>query len=169
MNNAESTDALPFYSPTSLADHQGGLSEAMVLEWAEVILHERFLRSNYLVSPALARSYLRVAFGQEVREVFGMVLLDNQHGVIDVTKLFYGTIDGASVYPREVVKAVLEQNAAAVILVHNHPSGHAEPSDADKQITRRICDALRLIDVRVLDHMVVGSDETVSFAERGLI
>ena len=158
-----------FYPSADDAKPEHNLSEAMVLEWAEVILQERFLRSNYIVNPDLARDYLRVAFGKEDREVFGIVLLDNCHGVIDVTKLFYGTIDCASVYPREVVKVVLNRNAAAVILVHNHPSGNPEPSAADRQITKQLKDALELIDVRVIDHMVVGSDDIVSFAERGII
>jgi len=169
MNKEKDPTAMPFYPPAHKADGKHGLSEALVLDWAEVILQERFLRSNYLVSPDLARSYLRVAFGKEEREVFGMVLLDNQHGVLDIVKLFYGTIDGASVYPREVVKMALSHNAAAVLLVHNHPSGNPEPSTADRRITERLKEALDLVGVRVIDHMVIGSDEVVSFAERGLI
>ena len=96
------------------------------------------------------------------------MFLDNRHRVISFDRMFNGTIDGASVYPREVVRAAINHNAAAVIFAHNHPSGVAEPSRADEQITRRLKDALALIDVRVLDHMIVG-DEVVSFAERGLI
>jgi len=95
-------------------------------------------------------------------------MLDNQHQLIEFRELFYGTIDGASVYPREVVKAVLEVNASAVIFAHNHPSGNSEPSQADKDITKRLSDALGLIDVRVLDHFVVG-ETAISFAERGLL
>ncbi|WP_084645937.1 RadC family protein [Marinimicrobium agarilyticum] len=169
MTDCNAPEALPFYAPAHKADTEHCLSEALVLDWAEVILHERFLRSNYLVSPDLARSYLRVAFGKEDREVFGMVLLDNRHGVLDITKLFYGTIDGASVHPREVVKTALSHNAAAVLLVHNHPSGNPEPSTADRRLTDRLKEALQLVGVRVIDHMVIGSDEVVSFAERGLI
>lgn len=169
MNKTNTPDTLPFYPPANKGDDHHGLSEALVLDWAEVILQERFLRSNYLVSPDLARRYLRVAFGKEDREVFGMVLMDNRHGVLDLAKLFYGTIDGASVHPREVVKTALSHNAAAVLLVHNHPSGNPEPSTADRRLTERLKEALQLVDVRVIDHMVIGSDEVVSFAERGLI
>jgi DNA repair protein RadC len=96
-------------------------------------------------------------------------LLVNRHRVIRYKELFHGTIDGASVHPREVVREALENNAAAIIFAHNHPSGMAEPSDADRQITLRLKDALALVDVRVLDHLVVGDTETVSMAERGWV
>jgi DNA repair protein RadC len=95
--------------------------------------------------------------------------LDNQHRLISYEELFFGTIDGASVHPREVVKRVLKHNAAAVIFAHNHPSGVAEPSQADRRITDRLKSALLLVDVRVLDHMIVGDQEVLSFAERGLL
>ncbi|MEF1289125.1 JAB domain-containing protein [Vibrio sp. M260118] len=103
------------------------------------------------------------------REEFFVLFLDNQHRVISGEPLFQGTIDSASVYPREVVKRALEHNSAALILAHNHPSGVAEPSQSDRRITRRISDALALVDIRVLDHFVVGDGEIVSFAERGWI
>ena len=99
--------------------------------------------------------------------VFALLLLDNQHRVIQFVELFYGTLDSASVWPREIVQIALKHNAAAVILAHNHPSGVAEPSRADRQITDRILAALALIDIRVLDHLVIGDGITVSFAERG--
>ena len=102
------------------------------------------------------------------REVFCVLLLDSQHRLIEYRELFFGTIDATAVYPREVVKLVLEHNAAAVIFAHNHPSGVAEPSTADKNITQKLTTALAVIDVRVLDHIVVGETQ-VSFAERGLI
>ncbi len=120
-------------------------------------------------NPAATRQYLVCKLSELKSEVFGMLLLDSQHGVINSVELFIGTIDGASVYPREVVRAVLEANSAAVILYHNHPSGECEPSLADRQITRRLVDALALIDVRVLDHIIVGGVKTMSFAEKGLI
>jgi DNA repair protein RadC len=101
--------------------------------------------------------------------VFGCVFLDNRHRVRGVEELFHGTIDGASVHPRVVVQRALEVNAAALILFHNHPSGVAEPSRADELLTRRLKDALALVDVRVLDHFVVTAEDSVSFAERGLI
>jgi DNA repair protein RadC len=102
-------------------------------------------------------------------ETFCLIYLDNRHRLIACEDLFRGTIDGASVHPREVVKEALRHNAAAVILAHNHPSGVAEPSHADELITRRLREALQLVDIRVLDHLIVAGGETVSFAERGLI
>ena len=98
-----------------------------------------------------------------------MLHLDNRHRVIAFEELFRGTLDGASVHPREVVKQALHHNSAACILVHNHPSGIAEPSDADRRLTQRLKDALALVDIRTLDHFVVGGAEVVSFAERGLL
>lgn len=145
------------------------LSERDVLEWAQSILEARFKRSNYLTNPSLVRSYLQAQLATEEREVFALILLDSQHGVLGFEKLFYGTIDSASVYPREVIKTVLNANAAAVIIAHNHPSGNPEPSRADIALTTRLQEALKTIDVRLLDHLVVGGPETASFAERGLL
>lgn len=145
------------------------VSETDILSWAESILVTRFKRSNYLTTPDLARHYLRVKFGRADREQFGMVLLDNQHGVIGLEVLFYGTIDSASVYPREVVKAALAANAAAVLFVHNHPSGNPEPSRADIQITRRLSNALNLVDIRALDHLIIGGQQILSLSEQGLM
>ena len=102
-------------------------------------------------------------------EVFALILLNTQNQLIKFVELFNGTIDSASVYPREVVKTALSHNAAAVILAHNHPSGIAEPSEPDKAITKRLQQALQLVDIRTLDHLVVGDTEAVSFAERGWI
>lgn len=145
------------------------ISEEDVLYWAEKIVTERFFRSNYLTSPDVTREFLRVLLAQEQREVFMVIFLDNQNGVLGHESLFQGTIDGAAVYPREIVKSVLANNAAAVILAHNHPSGEAEPSLADHRITSRIIQALETIDVKVLDHLIVGGTGIVSFAERGII
>ena len=145
------------------------LSELDVLEWAQSILEARFKRSNYLTNPSLVRGYLQAQLATEEREVFAIILLDSQHGVLAFEKLFYGTIDSASVYPREVIKTVLNANAAAVIIAHNHPSGNPEPSSADIALTTRLRESLNTIDVRMLDHLVVGGSEIVSFAERGLI
>lgn len=146
-----------------------GISDNQILYWAESILVERFTRSNYLTSPDATRDFLRIIFAKEIREVFTIIFLDNQNGVLGYQSLFQGTIDGAAVYPREVVKSVLDNNAASVILCHNHPSGTATPSEADKHITTRIIQALETVNVRVLDHLVVGGSDIVSFAERGLI
>lgn len=122
-----------------------------------------------LTSPVDSMDFLRLRLAGRKNEVFGCVFLTNRHRVIEVVELFQGTIDGASVHPRVVVQKALEINAGAVILYHNHPSGVAEPSHADEAITRRLKEALALIDVRVLDHFVVSAGESASFAERGLI
>ena len=120
-------------------------------------------------SPSLVREHLRFALAAKEHEVFCLIMLDTRHHLIAMVEMFRGTVDGASVHPREVVKEVLRHNAAAIILVHNHPSGIAEPSQADELSTQRLREALALIDVRVLDHLVVGADVVVSFAERGLL
>lgn len=138
-----------------------------VLEMARRHLATGLQHGEALTSPQLTRSYLSAQLRDRPQEVFACLFLDNQHRVLRYEELFHGSIDGASVYPREVVKAALKHNAAAVIFAHNHPSGVAEPSRADRDLTRRLCDALRLVDIRVLDHCVVGDGEIVSFAERG--
>ena len=130
-------------------------------------LDEKLMRANALTNPELTRMFLQSRLRDQHREVFALLLLDNQHRVIEFNELFFGTLDAAAVYPREIVALVLKRGAAAVILVHNHPSGVAEPSHADRLITERIQAALGLLDIRVLDHLVVGDGETVSFAERG--
>lgn len=122
-----------------------------------------------MTSPSYAIDYLRVRLGPQPQERFTVLFLDTRHRVIAIEELFRGTIDGTAVYPREVARACLAHNAAAVILSHNHPSGVAEPSDADQQITRRIKAALALLDIRVLDHLVITTTDTVSLAERGLL
>ncbi len=150
-----------------------GLGTARYAELkAALEIGRRYLRSTLerdgvMASPGAAREYLLARFKMLTREVFACLFLDTRHQVIACENLFYGTIDAATVHPREVVKRVLELNAAAVILAHNHPSGVAEPSQADQALTRRLRDALALIDVRVLDHVVVGDGETASFADRG--
>ncbi|HHO67487.1 MAG TPA: JAB domain-containing protein [Gammaproteobacteria bacterium] len=140
-----------------------------VLEMARRHLLEGLQRGDILTSPADTRRYLTARLRGHPQEVFACLFLDSRHRVIACEDLFHGTIDGASVHPREVVRRCLQHNAAAVILAHNHPSGVAEPSDADRRLTRRLRDALALIDVRVLDHLVIGDGEAMSFAERGLI
>jgi DNA repair protein RadC len=138
----------------------------------DVIREARALYGNVkgavINAPAVARDIVASKLSGIEREVFAVMFLDNRHHVLSYEELFYGTIDGASVYPREVVKAALKVNAAAVILSHNHPSGASEPSRADEAITKRLKEALEYIDVRVLDHLIVGNNVT-SMAERGLI
>lgn len=140
-----------------------------VLEMARRHLAEQLKKEGALTSPELTRQYLQAKLRDLDYEVFACLLLDNQHRVLKYTELFRGTIDGAAVYPREVVKMALSQGAAAIILVHNHPSGIAEPSSADRAITERLKKALELVDVRVLDHVIVGDGYCESFAERGLL
>ncbi len=123
----------------------------------------------FATSPESVKQFCRLQAAHLEHEVFGVLLLDNQHQLIESVTLFRGTIDGASVYPREVVKEVLSVNAAACIFFHNHPSSLAEPSDADRRITTRLIDALKLIDVRVLDHLIVTSRSAYSFAEAGIL
>lgn len=144
------------------------MTDEQILERAAEILKGRFVREDCLSSVCVTKDFLKVKLGQYEREVFAVMLLDNQHQLIEYKELFFGTIDAASVYPREVVKTVLNANAAAVIFAHNHPSGVPEPSQADKVITSKLVDALKLIDVRVLDHIIVGK-EISSFAEKGLL
>jgi DNA repair protein RadC len=143
-------------------------TEQDVLAAAEGILAGRLKRQGSIDNPTDANDFLRMRLGALSHEEFHILWLDNRHRIIDCQKLFTGTIDGASIYPREVVRAALSVNACAAILAHNHPSGVAEPSAADRAITNELRDALRLIGVRILDHIVVG-DECVSMAERGLM
>jgi DNA repair protein RadC len=130
---------------------------------------ESLVRDDVLASPQATRNYLQVTLAREVREVFWCLFLDSQHRVLASQPLFYGTIDGASVYPREVVRACLSHNAAAVIFAHNHPSGVAEPSQADRRITTRLREALDLVDIRTLDHIIIAGNQSVSMAELGML
>jgi DNA repair protein RadC len=140
-----------------------------VLELARRHLGEKLERGAALNSSRDTRDYLQALLRDRGEEVFCCLFLDNRHRVLAFEELFRGTLNGTAVYPREVVRRALALNAAAVILVHNHPSGVAEPSRADEELTRRLRDSLSQVEVRVLDHLVVGDGETVSFAERGLI
>lgn len=139
------------------------------LELARRCLAEPLNRGAVLDGPAAVREMLQARLQDRPYEVFCCIFLDNRNRVIRLEELFRGTIDGASVHPREVVREALALNAAAVILAHNHPSGIAEPSQADEYITRRLTSALGLVDIRVLDHLVIGDGTAVSFAERGLL
>ncbi|MCQ8102767.1 DNA repair protein RadC [Methylomonas sp. SURF-2] len=140
-----------------------------VMEMARRHFAESLQRGNALTSPEITRAYLSAQLRGYSYEVFACLFLDNQHRVIQWEELFRGTIDGASVYPREVAKRALFHHAAAVIFAHNHPSGVNEPSQADRQITDKLKQALALFDIRVLDHFIVGDGQPYSFAEHGLI
>jgi DNA repair protein RadC len=145
-----------------------GETEKDVLAAAEGILKGKLERQGSIDNPIDATDFLRMRLGALLHEEFHVLWLDNRHRILDCQKLFTGTIDGASIYPREVVRAALSINASAAILAHNHPSGVAEPSAADRAITNELRNALRLVGVRILDHIVVGA-ECVSMADRGLM
>ncbi|MGK0444090.1 MAG: DNA repair protein RadC [Bermanella sp.] len=140
-----------------------------VLEMARRHLLQGLDKPEAFTEPNAVRQYLTSRLRHLPHEVFACLFLDNQHRLISYDELFRGTIDGASVYPREVVKQVLSHNAAAVIFAHNHPSGIAEPSISDERITHKLQQALQLVDVRVLDHFIVGDNDVLSMAERGLL
>jgi DNA repair protein RadC len=142
--------------------------EHEVLSMAADLLATRVI-GQVLTSPRDSQDFLRARLVGLEHEIFGALFLDNRHRVLAFEELFRGTINGTAVYPREVVKRALSYNAAAVILVHNHPSGDPEPSRADESLTQRLKQTLELIDIRVLDHLVVGREGVVSFAERGIL
>lgn len=139
------------------------------LEIGRRYLAEEVQRGDVLQSPQATRDYLSLKLGHLPHEVFACLFLDNQHQVIHFEEMFRGTLDGASVYPREVVKRALALDAKALIFAHNHPSGIAEPSQADRSLTEKLQQVLALVEIRVLDHFIVGDGQPVSFAERGLL
>lgn len=145
-------------------------NDQAIIDQAVLILKASYKRENLLVNSSdSVKRFCQLQIASLEHEVFCVLFLDSQHRLISFSEMFRGTIDGASVYPREVAKEALKHNAAAVILTHNHPSGMAKPSQADQEITKRLSEALALLDIRVLDHIVVSPIETLSFAERGLL
>ena len=141
--------------------------QSVITEALNLVQERAATEGEFMTSPSQTFDYFRLFYAErQEREHFALMLLDSQHKVLECNVIFSGTIDGASIYPREIVKAALYANAAAVILAHNHPSGQPEPSTADKRITERIKSALALLDIRVLDHIIVG-DSCYSFAESG--
>lgn len=157
-----------FCSAPGLGESKYALLQA-VLEMGRRHLAETLERGEVFNNPLLVKNYLLAQLRDYRHEVFACLFLDNRHRVIRFEEMFRGTIDGASVHPREVVAQALQHNAAAVILAHNHPSGVSEPSQADLSLTRRLKDALALVDIRVLDHFVIGDGIVHSFAEHGQI
>jgi DNA repair protein RadC len=139
------------------------------IELARRALQEKMKENAALTSPGEVRDYLRLALSRREEEAFVCIWLDAQHKVIEINEAFKGTLTQTSVYPREIVKAALARNAAAVIFAHNHPSGVAQPSQADELLTRNLKDALALVEVKVLDHFIVAGNQAISFAERGLL
>lgn len=171
-NTGSLAPATPKFSTglrVSVAGIEVDASDDEVIAAALRILSQRMVHSSSLSSPRVTREYLAMRFAGLEHEVFACVYLDNRNRVIACEELFRGTIDGSSVHPREVVKQALVHNAAAVIFAHNHPSGVAEPSQADELITRRLKQSLALVDIKVLDHLIVGDGVVESFAERGLL
>ena len=152
--------------PGEMSDKQARY-EADILAEAEAILRKRWTRGGTLDDPRASADWLRVHCASMTAEVFGVIFLDNKHRILQSRELFRGTLDGCSVAPREVVRAVIECNAAAVVLYHNHPSGNPEPSAADVAITHTLKQALDLVGCRVLDHLIAGETVT-SLAQRGL-
>jgi DNA repair protein RadC len=142
---------------------------AAVIELARRSIQEELTAGTALTSPGAVRDYLRLALGALPHEVFICIWLDAQHRAIRFQEAFHGTLTQTSVYPREIVKAALASNAAAVIFAHNHPSGVAQPSQADELLTRSLREALALVEVKVLDHFVIAGNQALSFAERGLL
>ena len=140
-----------------------------IAELARRYFSVRVLEEDSLLSPELAREFLQSQLADEEREIFVVIFLDNRHKVLKHSRLFSGTLNHVEVHPREIVREAIKVNAAAVILAHNHPSGNAEPSKSDRLITERVVKCCQFMDVRVLDHLVIGRGEYVSFAERGWI
>ncbi|WP_447832289.1 RadC family protein [Aeromonas salmonicida] len=140
-----------------------------LLTIAQAIARQKLAKGVAITDKQLAQQALQGLLQAREREVFAALFLDNQHRILAYEELFLGTLSAATVHPREVVKSALQHNAAALMLVHNHPSGHPEPSRADIEITLRLQDALALVDIRTLDHLVVGAEGVVSFAERGML
>lgn len=143
--------------------------EKQIIDHAAAIFASKVKTCDAFTSPSLVKGFCQTRLAASEREIFMVLILDQQHRLIEAVELFQGTIDAASVYPREVVKSVLMNNGAAVILAHNHPSGVVTPSSSDRRITDRIKDALALVDVRTLDHIVVGVEGAYAFSEHGLI
>lgn len=140
-----------------------------IRQLARIYFEESLPAGATISSPTDTEQFLKARLQDLPHEVFCCIYLDNRHRLLRFEELFRGTIDGSVVYPREVVKQALAANAAAVILAHNHPSGNTQPSDADQRITRRIRDALSLVDIRLLDHLIIGSGESTSLASRGML
>ena len=161
-----------FDASLMVRDAQGGYLLAttdQILEAARQAIEHKMQRGEAFSSPAAVKEYLCAKLAGYEHEVFAVLFLDSQHRLIEYAEMFRGTIDSASVYPRELVKEALRLNAAAVIVSHNHPSGNPEPSAADRALTQRLKEALALVDVRTLDHVIVAGSRTTSFAECGLI
>lgn len=145
------------------------VSRAEIVRFAHILLSRQFRNRRKIASPDDVRQWLVMKLAPETRECFAVIFLSQQHHILAYETLFTGTLNQAMVYPRELLKRALTHNAAAVILVHNHPSGESAPSQADIQLTKVLTDALALVDIRIPDHMIIGGDSVYSFAEHGLL
>ena len=164
--------SLSLDTPLMVRDGRGRYRPAdadQILEAARQVIEQKMQRGAEFTSPVVVKDYLRAKLAGFEHEVFAVLFLDTQDRLIEYAEMFRGTIDSASVNPRELVKEALRLNAAAVIVSHNHPSGNPEPSAADRALTQRLKEALALVDVRTLDHVIVAGSSTTSFAECGLI
>lgn len=162
MNTVKTESAATYAATTNVAE------DAIIAQAMSILESRLRTKTTAFTSPDQSKQFVRCKLQQLEHEVFSVLFLDNQNYLIEYTEMFRGTIDSASVYPREVAKVALELNAAAVIFAHNHPSGISVPSSADRNITHKLKSALELFDIRVLDHIIIG-DTTYSFAESGLI
>lgn len=160
-NTAKSEEPVPYGLLSSTDDH--------IIQQALGILARRLRATELLGDPLAVKKYLQLRLGALEHEVFAVLFLDSQNRLIECQEMFRGTLTQTSVYPREVVKACIQTNAASVVLSHNHPSGSVHPSRADEHLTQTLKAALALVDVRVLDHVIVSADATLSMAERGLL
>ncbi|MBM7333535.1 MAG: DNA repair protein RadC [Alcanivorax sp.] len=147
----------------------GPITPEAIVRTAAAILQESLVRGDALTNPEDAARFLQMALANEKNEHFAVLFLNNKHQVLSFERLFFGTVDGTTVHPRVVVQKALEYNAASVILAHNHPSGHSEPSRADREVTDLLVKALKLIDVRVLDHLIVSQSGWESLSRRGWV
>jgi DNA repair protein RadC len=168
-NVAEELEATDRFLIRGEYDELRAATAAEIIAAARRAMTRRVHRGTAMSSPRAVREFLAIKLGTLEHEIFAVLLLDTRHRLIEYVELFRGTINGASVHPREVVKLALARNAAALVLAHPHPSGSPEPSQADELITQRLKEALALVDITVLDHVIVAGGETVSFAERGLL
>ena len=162
-------DDLYVKHPDGSFTFQRSVNEDDVIQLAKTFLVEQFKNRPLFPSPVEVKEYLCHEIGKAEHEIFASLFLDNSHRLISFDRMFNGTIDGAKVYPREVLKRALSHNAAAVIFAHNHPSGTLDASEADRRITKRLKEVLGLVDIEVLDHIIVSHDSSMSFAEQGLL
>ena len=172
MKTIKSEEAPAYVATQTSTDTNKTHDDAIIAEALSILerrLSDSKSRTNVFTSPGSVVHYLNLSLSDRPQEVFTVLFLDNRHKLIKAEEMFYGTIDGASVHPREVLRRALELRSAAVIFAHNHPSGEATPSQADFRITQKLKDALAMIDVRVLDHFIVGNGQPYSFAEHGTL